>query len=94
MLATLKKLFAPLGYAGEVHRDNQAMKGGAPSNVSVYVGYLLNIAVSCFCVYLSWNCSVKDSMPARILLAIVAFLFGYLYLIYYGIYHSLLKNAC
>ena len=91
---SLKKLIAPFGYMGEVHKEKQVMAGGAPTNVYVYVGYLLNIAISCFCVYLSWKCSVKDSMPARILLAIVAFLFGYLYLIYYGIYHTLLKNAC
>jgi len=94
MTNLIQKLLVPFAALGKAHQDKKIQEGGAPTNVYVYVGYLLNIAVSCFCVYLSWKCSVKDSMPARILLAIVAFLFGYLYLIYYGIYHTLLKYEC
>ena len=47
-------------------------------------------------VVLSWRCNTMagESMGMKILYAVIAALFNYIYLIYYFVYHVLMGNSC
>ncbi len=56
-----------------------------------YVSFAIGIALGLFAAYLSWTCYENvtySSVPARILFAIFAFLFGVLYLIIYALFKT------
>ena len=63
-------------------------------NTMTVLGWILGIALIFLAVYLSWNCTYKESLGVRILYALVAGIFDYIYLIYYFIYRVLLGNKC
>jgi len=55
------------------------------------VSLVVSILIGLFAAYLSWTCHenvIYSSVPARILFAIFAFLFGTLYLIIYALFKT------
>lgn len=55
---------------------------------------ILALLCAVYAVYLSWNCSTQSSMVARVLYAMLAFFFSWIYLIYYAIVHLGIGVAC
>jgi hypothetical protein len=56
-----------------------------------YVSLAIGIVIGLFAAYLSWTCYENitySSVPARILFAVFAFLFGMLYLIIYALFKT------
>lgn len=62
--------------------------------VKVYTTILLRIVLSCIAVYLSWDCNKLSNTYLRVLMAIVAFCFAEIYVLYYAIYRSFMGNKC
>lgn len=59
--------------------------------VAGYVTLAISILIGLFAAYLSWTCyeNVRySSIPARILFAVFAYIFGTLYLIIYALFKS------
>jgi hypothetical protein len=60
------------------------------SKVSYAVKYIIGIIIGFYCVYLSWNCNTNQgySVFAKVIFAFFAYGFGFLYLIYYGLFRA------
>ena len=58
------------------------------------VSMLLALFISVATAYLAYQCNLKTSQGARILITLFAFFFSSLYLIYYFIYYVLLDGKC
>ena len=52
-------------------------------NIYVIIWFILNILISVYAFYLSYNCKSQSGQLSQILFSIGAFIFGFLYLIYY-----------
>ena len=59
------------------------------------LAWVFHIALWVFAVFLSWQCtSGEPSTFIRVLWALLAAIFSYIYLIYYFIYRVLMGNTC
>ena len=52
-------------------------------NIYFIIWFILNILISVYAAYLSYNCKSQSGHLSQILFSIGAFIFGFLYLIYY-----------
>lgn len=55
---------------------------------------VIKITISMIALCLSWNCTYEENMVVRIILALVAFLFSELYIVYYTVYRVFMGNKC
>lgn len=69
--------------------DSQNQSGGASR-----FNAILYLIVGFIAAYMSWTCNKYQVIPLRILYAIFAYFFNYLYLVYYFIYRILFRNYC
>lgn len=91
----LHDLFMPLASIAKEKNNERVQQGGANSPLSVYIWYLIHLLISVLAVYLSWECTISEgSKVVRVLYAVIAFLFSYIYIIYYVIYRLLMDNKC
>jgi hypothetical protein len=68
-------------------------KGGA-LNIWRQWYYLIGVVSFVLAIYLSWNCYSKLAQNTRILYTVLAAIFGPAYLIFYLVYHILMKMPC
>jgi len=62
--------------------------------VKVYTTLCLRLILSGIAVYLSWDCNKLSSKYVRVLMAVVAFCFAEIYVLYYAIYRVFMGNKC
>ncbi len=58
--------------------------------MSIFITILLKLVA----LYLSWTCNRNEFLILRIVYAIVAMYFTKIYLIYYLVYHKILRRPC
>jgi len=96
--SVLKTAVFPLAKVTETtetfdENGNVVQTGG--SSVWNTLAWIVHIALWVFAFYLSWQCTAGNpSTVVRVLWALLASLFSYIYLIYYLIYHILMGNPC
>lgn len=68
--------------------EKKAKKEGFMSPAGSTALLLVELAVACFAAYLSWSCNTAAGIGAalKVLYAFFAFVFGFLYLIFYVIF--------
>ena len=76
-----------------LNKDNSVKKVDE-SQITKILQFIIKIAITIAAIYLSWNCNSASSLIVKILYGLLAGMFSVIYLIYYGIYRVLLKNAC
>ena len=52
------------------------------------IQFILSLTISSYAAYLSWPCSVGDLPIFRIMWAIIAFMFGVLYILFFVLFKS------
>lgn len=68
--------------------------GNINISISNIISSVISIAISAFAAYLSWECNRNTHTVLRVVYAVLAFIFGLFYLIYYAIYRVVLKKKC
>jgi CHASE2 domain-containing sensor protein len=63
---------------------NYSSEGVSSENITILD--VLILLVSFYAAYLSWSCNKGVSLPLKIVYAFFAFLFGSLYVIFYGVF--------
>jgi hypothetical protein len=65
-------------------------KGAPNMGLSAIICFIITLAIGGFAVYLSWTCNTKGGtqVPEKILWGLFAFIFGFLYLLWYLIARS------
>ena len=65
------------------------------SKVSV-VELIVSFLVGMVAAVLAWKCNTqaRESLPIKIFITLVAFLFGGIYILYYIVYRILMENSC
>ena len=58
------------------------------------VAGIIALIVSIFAAKLAYNCNIKASPVVQVLYVLFSFFFSSIYLLYYFIWHVLLKNKC
>jgi hypothetical protein len=58
--------------------------------VSTIISIIIGLIIGCFCVYLSWKCNTRQgyNTAAKVIFALFAYGFGFLYLIYYSLFRA------
>jgi len=61
-----------------------------PATASNVLYHIIGICVGAYAAYLSWQCNtaIGTNMPLKVLFAVLAYIFGFLYLICYYIFLS------
>jgi len=52
------------------------------------IQFVLSLTISSYAAYLSWNCSAGDLPIFRIMWAIIAFMFGVLYILFFVLFKA------
>jgi hypothetical protein len=96
MFNTLKAVFLPLVKVTETKETfdsdgNTVQTGGGAMHTFAWMVQLAGIALA---IYLSWQCTTGGDTAIRVLWALLAGFCGYLYVLYYVIYHILMKQPC
>ena len=62
----------------------------ATATASNVLYHIIGICIGAYAAYLSWQCNtaIGTSMPLKVLFAVLAYIFGFLYLICYYIFLS------
>jgi hypothetical protein len=92
----LKITVAPIVASTEALEGTFNQKGGARFHISfgTVIAYVITIALMALAGYLCWECNMGEKLPLRIIYTVFAVIFNWIYLIYYFIYHRLMKNDC
>jgi len=93
----LKATVIPLVLLTEKSRDKDdetSSQTGGANGASYYIAMLIQIAIGVFAAYLSWQCNSMQNTFARVMYAIISYLFSGIYLIYYFVYRKLMGNKC
>ena len=56
--------------------------------------YFMNWFWTLLALYFSYKCNVHEMMVLRILYMIVTYMFAPYYLIYYAVYHGIMRRPC
>ena len=74
----------PLIKEDKIEKFNMNTDGGS------MLGMIISIAIGGYAAYLSYECNTRHNMsePMKIIYAILAYIFGLLYLIYYVLFRS------
>tara|TARA_B110000971_G_scaffold74459_1_gene76399 strand:- start:2328 stop:2591 length:264 start_codon:yes stop_codon:yes gene_type:complete len=62
--------------------------------IKLYSTGIIRIILSVIAIYLSWDCNKNSGIFMKIILAIVAFLFSEIYILYYAVYRVFMGNSC
>jgi len=62
--------------------------------IKLYATGIIRIILSVIAIYLSWDCNKNSGIFMKIILAIVAFLFSEIYILYYAVYRVFMGNNC
>ena len=78
---------------GKGRRDGYVNAGASTYSVTYLVWTLIGTVVSLFAAWLSWTCNTRMGMDVavKVVWAVLAYIFGFLYLIYYALVRS---DAC
>ncbi len=78
-------------YKNNEEEKKEAFSGGGEDIINFFVSFMISIMA----VILSWNCNTRLHVNTglKVLYAIIAFLFGLLYLIFY-LFSNVLGNGC
>lgn len=78
-------------YKNKEDETKEAFSGGGEGIISFFLSFMFSILA----VILSWNCNtrLRVNTGLKVLYAIIAFIFGLLYLIFY-LFSNLLGNGC
>lgn len=62
--------------------------------IKVYTTIVIKIVLSLISVSLAWGCNKNSGTVMQIIMAIVAFVFSEIYILYYAVYRVFMGNKC
>ena len=69
-------------------------KEKAKQNTNAIVLAIFNVILACIAGYLCWNCNAKEKPALRVIYTVFAVIFSGLYILFYFVYHVLLRVPC
>ena len=77
--------------------DNNTREGfedKQPSFIKRFILFLLEILIMAVAGYLAWKCNSDQKTLGRVLLTLLAVIFSGFYILFYVIYHIIIRTEC
>lgn len=80
--------------SGDKHKQEEEHVDKTKTNHKRLLLGLLNVVLAGIAGYLAWNCNSEQHVALKILYTIIAAVFSGLYVLYYFVYHILIRSSC
>jgi hypothetical protein len=80
--------------SGDKHKAEEEHVDKTKTNHKRLLLGLLNVILAGIAGYLAWNCNSGQHVALKILYTIIAAVFSGLYVLYYFVYHILIRSSC